>query len=226
MEQEKSKKWLIGVLIVIIVLLLCVIGYLLFGKELLNGKTNDNSTTTTTTSTTTTTIKQSKDENEAVIKNGECINLLGTDRTTKNITFLTDLGVDIKHVVESPSWGDLYIGNKMVASDLALTRACVYNKYIVLGLGEGSSESFKVFSAQGEDILGKYLPDYEINNNIITSYEMDYNNKNMSKLTIDLSGATPKITSGSKEKYTCSNDCSNSGSTLKEKIIWNVCCSL
>ncbi len=49
MKQEKSKKGLIGVLIAIIVLLLCVIGYLLFEKDMLNGKTNDNSTTTTTT---------------------------------------------------------------------------------------------------------------------------------------------------------------------------------
>ena len=53
MEQEKSKKVLIGVLIAIVVLLLCAVAYLLFGKDMLNGKTNDNSTTTTTTSTTT-----------------------------------------------------------------------------------------------------------------------------------------------------------------------------
>lgn len=52
MEQEKSKKVLIGVLIAIIVLLL-VICYLLFGKELLNDNKTDNSTTTTTTTTTT-----------------------------------------------------------------------------------------------------------------------------------------------------------------------------
>ena len=49
MEQEKSNKGLIGILIAIIVLLLCIVAYLLFGKDMLNGKTNGNSSTTTTT---------------------------------------------------------------------------------------------------------------------------------------------------------------------------------
>lgn len=43
MEEKKSKKVLTGVLIVIIVLLLCVVGYLLFGKNLLNNKSVNDS---------------------------------------------------------------------------------------------------------------------------------------------------------------------------------------
>ena len=39
--MEKNKKGLIAVLIVIIVLLLCALGYLLFGKDLLNKKENN-----------------------------------------------------------------------------------------------------------------------------------------------------------------------------------------
>lgn len=45
MENQKSNKGVIGILIAIIVLLLLVFGYILFGKGLLN-KANDNSTTT------------------------------------------------------------------------------------------------------------------------------------------------------------------------------------
>lgn len=51
MEQEKSKKVLIGVLIAIIVLLLCAVCYLLFGRDKLKCNTDDNSSTTTTTMT-------------------------------------------------------------------------------------------------------------------------------------------------------------------------------
>ena len=65
MEQEKSNKGLIGVLVAIIFLLLCAVIYLLFGKDMLNGKTNDNSTTTTTTITQT--MKQDDHELETII---------------------------------------------------------------------------------------------------------------------------------------------------------------
>ena len=173
--------------------------------------------------------KQSNDKYEAHIKTGECQNLLSTGKTTGNVLFTTDLGVDIKHVAKA-SWGDIYIGNKLLWSDYALTRACIYNKYIVLGIGEGSLEVFGIYNNKGEKIIDNNLPDYEINNNIITSYEVDYNNKNMTKITIDLSGDTPKITKGTKENYTCSEDsspvnCPIQGNTLKDKIIKSDCCS-
>ena len=153
------------------------------------------------------------------------MNILGEDRG-KSVTFSTDLGVDVKFASESTSdIGSIYIGNKLVSSDYFLTRVCVYNKYIVLGLGEGASNSFKIYNVNGNDVVGKFLPDYEIANNILTTYEVDYVNKNMTKLTIDLTGDTPRISQGTKENYTCTNSCSNSGKTLKEKIIYNDCCS-
>lgn len=177
----------------------------------------------------TTAKEQSNDKYEAHIKTGECQNLLTTKYTTGNVLFTTDLGIDIKHVANgSPYWGDIYIGNKLLWSDYALTRACIYNKYIMLGIGEGSKEIFVIYNNKSEKLIN--LPDYEINNNIITSYEVDYNNKNMTKITIDLSGNTPKITKGSKENYTCPvnsspESCPIKGNTLKDKIIMNDCCS-
>ena len=47
MEKEKNNKGLLVVLIIIIILLLCALGYLLFGKDLLN-KSSENNTIPTT----------------------------------------------------------------------------------------------------------------------------------------------------------------------------------
>lgn len=62
MENQKSNKGVIGILIVIIILLLLVICYLLFGNKVLNN--NSGNTASTTTTTTTTTVNDSKDVTE------------------------------------------------------------------------------------------------------------------------------------------------------------------
>lgn len=55
MEKEKNNRGLVCVLVVIIVLLLCAVGYLLFGKDLLNK--NNSSTSTDNNNIQTTDIK-------------------------------------------------------------------------------------------------------------------------------------------------------------------------
>ena len=62
MEQEKSNKGVITLLIVIIIILLCLVGYLLIGRDLLNKDSSGNTTTTANTDSSDTKNKMSAAE--------------------------------------------------------------------------------------------------------------------------------------------------------------------
>ena len=151
MEQEKSKKWLIGVLIVIIVLLLCVIGYLLFGKELLNGKIDNNTITTTQ--------KNSYGHS--------CYSIGGTNKCISLKEGNIELSYEDKVMVHNGDFETVYYINGNPIFDgqkiLGCDGSIIENDYALLDCGVISS-SYYLFDKNGKEIKLDSFKDFGIGN--------------------------------------------------------------
>ncbi len=215
--KEKNKNRLIWFLVPIIVSLLGLIVFL--GKDkILKNKNNNTTTTTTTTNKIVTNYN-----NKVKILDGECYSN-GDYDSFEVTTYLNDKIKYTSNVDNIYEGGKIYINNKIIVDGYNLIRVCAYNKYILIGIGEGGAVAYDIYNSKGEDLLEKAIRYYEIKDNIITGYS-SLDNNHIRKVVIDLSKDKINTTMGKAESYSCPSDNPYGDDTtdLKEKVINYLC---
>ena len=163
MEREKSNKGLIGVLVAIIILLLCVIIYLLFGKDMLNGKTNDNSTTTTTTTTTTSSVDNTICTKTFSINNNQYSFVYKTVRPS--VSSFDDIYYDIK-INNDYITNEIKYGSTAEYTQEDLKTFCLKHNPKVLKIESKSIDDYNYFVIANNGInYGSNIGLYSVNIN-------------------------------------------------------------